>query len=262
MFWVTGLYGDMVKQFKQPDIFHMGGDEVHIGCWNSTPNIVEWMSSEKGWGRTEADFIKLWDYFQQEALARLYKSVGKELPVIIWTNTLTQKENLHYLPNDKYIVQIWTKGDDPQVKNLLENDYKLIISNYDTMYLDCGFAGWVNAGNNWCSPYKGWQDIYENTPTKMAGDRHAQILGSESTLWTEQVDSANVQSRLWPRAAAMAESLWTESSSGWREAENRFLVHRERLIELGIEADALEPEWCRQYQESCPLDGKFNFKKH
>ena len=31
------------------------------------------------------------------------------------------------------------------------------MSNSDATYLDCGYAGWVTDGNNWCSPYKGWQ---------------------------------------------------------------------------------------------------------
>ena len=33
----------------------------------------------------------------------------------------------------------------------------MIVSNSDATYLDCGYAGWVTDGNNWCSPYKGWQ---------------------------------------------------------------------------------------------------------
>lgn len=254
----TDIYKDMFDQF-QPDIFHMGGDEVNFNCWNSTSSIVEWMS-KKGWGRTEADFIRLWDYFQNQALEKVYKTAGKQIPVVMWTSHLTHKEYLlDYLPKDKYIVQIWTKQDDEQVINLLENGYKVILSNYDALYLDCGFAGWVTDGQNWCAPYIGWQKVYENKPKKFTTeDKLKQILGAEATFWTEQADSTSLDSRLWPRASAMAEVLWSEPATSWREAESRFLVHRERLVRLGVQADALEPEWCLQHEENCPQGGKFN----
>lgn len=156
----------MFEQFK-PDIFHMGGDEVSISCWNNTDNIVEWMKN-KGWGRTEADFMKLWDFFQSQALERVYKQAGKEVPIIMWTSTLTKPEYVEkYLPKDKYIIQIWTTGSDPQVNDLLNKGYRLIFSNYDALYFDCGFGAWVTEGNNWCSPYIGWQKVYENSPRRM-----------------------------------------------------------------------------------------------
>lgn len=254
---IEDIYKDMFHQFK-PDIFHMGGDEVNFNCWNKTQSIVDWMAA-KGWGRTEADFIKLWDHFQNQALERVYKRAGKEIPVIMWTSHLTHKEYLlDYLPKEKYIVQIWTTGHDEQVKNLLKNGYQVILSNYDALYLDCGFAGWVTDGNNWCSPYIGWQKVYENKPIKIAGEKRNQVLGAEATFWTEQADSTSLDSRLWPRASAMAEVLWSEPSTSWREAESRFLVHRERLVKLGLDADALEPEWCMQNEEHCPIGGKFN----
>ncbi|KAJ8975881.1 hypothetical protein NQ317_015214 [Molorchus minor] len=229
---IEDIYGDMIEQF-QPDIFHMGGDEVNFNCWNSTANIVEWMEKEQGWSRTESDFIKLWNYFQAQALQRLYKKTSSPIPV-------------------------WTKGDDVQITDLLENGYKLILSNYDALYLDCGFAGWVTDGNNWCSPYIGWQKVYENKPAGIAGNKKDQILGSEATLWTEQADTSSVDGRLWPRAAALAEVLWSEPSTGWQEAEHRFLIHRERLVSLGIDADAIEPQWCLMNEENCRIGATFN----
>lgn len=157
----------MVEQFK-PDVFHMGGDEVSLSCWNSTENIVSWMK-KKGWGRSEADFMKLWNMFQSQALERLQKH-SEKIPVIMWTSTLTKPEYIEkYLPKDDYIIQVWTTGYDRQIQELLDKGYKLILSNYDALYFDCGFAGWVQDGNNWCSPYIGWQKVYENSPAKIGG---------------------------------------------------------------------------------------------
>ena len=36
------IYKDMLTMF-QPTTFHMGGDEIHIGCWNSSKLITDWM---------------------------------------------------------------------------------------------------------------------------------------------------------------------------------------------------------------------------
>nr|XP_022911095.1 chitooligosaccharidolytic beta-N-acetylglucosaminidase-like [Onthophagus taurus] len=250
---IEGIYKDMIDQFN-PDIFHMGGDEVAFQCWNSTSHIVEWMN-ERGWYNDKAGFSKLWNVFQSEALKRFDKHAKKkDTPIIMWTSSLTEKDYVHeYLPNDRYIIQIWTTRNDQHIQDLLDLGYRLILSNYDDMYLDCGFGGWVDSGNNWCSPYKGWQQIYNNSPKELAGDRANQMLGAEAALWTEQVDSTSIDSRIFPRISAMGERLWSEPNTNWRFAEERMLVHRERLVSMGINADALEPMWCSQNEGSCPI---------
>lgn len=92
----------------------------------------------------------------------------------------------------------------------------------------------------------------------LTGNKKNQILGGETALWTETAGSGSVDSKIWPRAAALAEALWTEPSTFWNDAEERMHVHTERLVSLGINADALIPEWCLQNQQNCPEFGKFN----
>ena len=66
---------------------------------------------------------------------------------------------LRFLDPSKYIVQVWTTGLDSQIGELLKQKYRLIMSNYDAWYLDCGYDAWLYSGsgpeNNWCAPYKG-----------------------------------------------------------------------------------------------------------
>lgn len=203
------IYREMVEDFGYPDLFHMGGDEVSVSCWNSSKPLQDWMLA-KGWNLTEADFMKLWGHFQDNALARLDKVNFQKVPIIMWTSRLTEEPFLtKYLDNKRYIIQIWTKGDDPKVQTLLENGYKVIISNYDALYLDCGFGAWVTEGNNWCSPYIGWQKVYDNRMESFGMPYLDQIYGAEAALWTEQVDEWALDSRLWPRASALAERLWS-----------------------------------------------------
>lgn len=133
----------------------------------------------------------------------------------------------------------------------------------------CRFGSWVDEGNNWCSPYIGWQKVYMNNPytllTALGVDVNETIrelvLGAEAALWTEQADESSLDGRYWPRAAALAERLWTNPDEGWREAENRMLAHRERLVQRGIQSEALEPQWCYQNEGSCPFPGK-GFRTH
>ena len=253
---LEGIYKDMIRDF-QPDLFHMGGDEVNINCWNSSASIRNWMQTVKNWDLSESSFYMLWDYFQKKAMDKLeIANDGKEIPIILWTSGLTNEQNMKYLDPKKYIIQVWTTKDDLSIGRLLRNNFKLIISNYDALYLDCGFSAWIGEGNNWCSPYKGWQIVYDNSPLKMIKLQHLEnkkhlILGGETALWTEQADSATTDTKIWPRSAAFAERLWAEPNSTWIHAEYRMLRHRERFVKRGISAETLQPEWCLRNQGHC-----------
>lgn len=247
------IFADFVEYFDPDTVFHMGGDEVSTECWNSTESIKKWMKN-KGWGLEKSDYMKLWGDFQEKALERWDRVAKTHVPIILWTSHLTELPYLDkYLNNERYIIQIWTKGDDPKVQTLLENGYKLIISNYEALYFDCGFAGWVTDGNNWCAPYIGWQKVYENDLKSIGGSYSSQILGAEAALWSEQADEQTLDSRLWPRLSALAERLWTDPKTSWRDAESRLLYHREILVENGIQAELIEPQWCLQNEDNCPL---------
>jgi len=135
---LEGIYEDMIEDFEQPDIFHMGGDEVNINCWRSANIITDWML-KKGWDLSDKSFYLLWNYFQEKALEKLkIANGGKDIPVILWTSGLTNEEALQHLDPTKYIIQIWTTGQDKTIGRLLRNDFRIIFSNYDALYLDCG----------------------------------------------------------------------------------------------------------------------------
>ena len=56
---------------------------------------------------------------------------------------------------------------------------------------------------------------------------------------------------IFPRAAALAERLWSNPSDPFNFAENRMLKHRDRLVMNGIRAMAIQPTYCHQNQEAC-----------
>ena len=80
----------------------------------------------------------------------------------------------------------------------------------------------------------------------------ANVIGAEAASWGESQDQYNVESRIWPRAAALAENLWATAVPSWQDSSGRFAWHRERLVRRGIAANALQPRWCLQHgAQSC-----------
>nr|XP_045602904.1 chitooligosaccharidolytic beta-N-acetylglucosaminidase-like isoform X2 [Procambarus clarkii] len=260
MYKVLGqLYDEMVQLFSPIDLFHFGGDEVNLNCWNTTEEIVTWMNSNN-FGLESDSYYQQWAIFQEKSRQLLTSANGgKEVPGILWTSHLTEAGRVdRFLNNSQYIIQIWSTGDDPVIGELLNKNFRVIFSNYDAWYLDCGMGAWVGDGNNWCSPYKGWQKVYENSPYDLAisqtGSSHPDlILGGEAALWTEQADDTAVDSKLWPRGSALAERLWTNPDSTWQAAEARLIHHRQRLVKRGVMAERIQPQWCHQNEGFCYL---------
>ncbi len=97
--------------------------------------------------------------------------------------------------------------------------------------------------------FLGWQLQYDNDLYKILSDRgidmnnatRSLVLGGETAIWSEQTDSYSIMGKIFPRASSYAERLWTNPETGWYEAEPRILMHRDRLVERGVMADALQP---------------------
>lgn len=246
------VYMELLEMFGRPQWFHMGGDEVKFECWETSQTLVDWIVA-RNWTRDRDGFMKLWNYFQTNALERLDR-IGEDRPekVVLWTSTLTETPFVdEYLNPDRYVIQVWTRGNDASIQNLLSKGYDLIITNHDVLYLDCGYESWTGLGNNWCSPYSGWHNIYNQDLKIIGGTRHRQIVGSEVALWSEQADELSLDGRLWPRAIALAERLWSDPSTSFRVAEPRILLQRWRFVDNGIRPEQLQPEWCMQNEGKC-----------
>ncbi|XP_045139187.1 chitooligosaccharidolytic beta-N-acetylglucosaminidase-like isoform X2 [Portunus trituberculatus] len=253
------IYEEMLDIFAPVDIFHYGGDEVNLNCWNSTQEIRSWMIANDH-GVDEEAYYRQWAVFQEKAQQLLKKAAkGRKVEGVLWTSELTKPGRLNLSHNSsQYIIQIWSTQDDPVISEMLSLGHRLIFSNHDAWYLDCGVGAWVGDGNNWCSPYKGWQTVYNNSPHTIAmtltGSPNTElILGGEAALWTEQADTNTVDAKVWPRAAALAERLWSNPSTSWQKAETRFIHHRQRLVQRGVQAERIQPQWCHQNEDLCYL---------
>lgn len=82
----------------------------------------------------------------------------------------------------------------------------------------------------------------------------------ETLLWTEQSDPSNLDSIVWPRAAASAEIFWTGSTLpggaplNSSEALPRLHDIRYRFVQRGVRAIPLQPLWCALRPGLCDLN--------
>lgn len=125
---LSDIYKD-IRDFKEKDeYFHMGGDEVFMGCWNNTKEITDYMNT-KNYNRNTEGFLKLWSEFQSKAL-KTYDDIndGKD-SVILWSSELTLPENIEkYLPKERYIIQTWIPDTSDVPMELLRKGYRIIMS--------------------------------------------------------------------------------------------------------------------------------------
>ncbi len=97
----------------------------------------------------------------------------------------------------RVVIHVWK--DFNTLKSIISAGYRAIVSNSDVWYLD-------HLGTS-------WQQFYNNEPAAAVDKDHPEqmnlILGGEVCMWGETVDTSNVLSTIWPRAAAAAERLWS-----------------------------------------------------
>jgi len=63
-------------------------------------------------------------------------------------------------------------------------------------------------GNSWCDPFHTFWNIYEFEPSTYLND--SSVLGGTVAAWSELFSDLNIHTRIWPRAAAMADKLWSD----------------------------------------------------
>lgn len=82
------------------------------------------------------------------------------------------------------------------------------------------------------------------------------VLGGEQLLWSEQSGPQNVDPIVWPRAASSAEIFWsakqpTGAPLNVTEALPRLHDVRYRMVQRGVNAIPLQPQWCALRPDAC-----------
>jgi len=178
--FLDDFIGEMARIF--PDhYFHIGGDEVNGKEWDANPKIQAYMKAHE---------IKNNQALQAYFSGRVQKLVTKHGKTVVgWDEVLVEG-----VPKD-IVIQSW-RGQ-ASLAQAAKQGYRGILSN--GYYLD---LGWPAARHYAVDPMSG-------DAANLSTEEKQRILGGESCMWAEYVSPENVDSRIWPRNAAIAERLWS-----------------------------------------------------
>jgi hexosaminidase len=178
--FLNEFIGEMARLF--PDqFFHIGGDEVNGKEWDANPRIQAFMKAHHIKNNAE-----LQAYFSGRVQELVTKH--KKTPVG-WDEVLVPG-----VPKT-IVIQSWRGVD--SLAAAARDGYRGVLSN--GYYLD---LGWSAARHYAADPLGG-------PAATLTPEQKQLILGGESCIWSEYVNAENIDSRIWPRNAAIAERLWS-----------------------------------------------------
>ena len=216
--FLDGFIGEMAKLFPD-EYFHIGGDEVDATEWLHNPRILAFMRRHH-----IADGKALQVYFNQRLLKIIAKH-GKHMEG--WDEVLQPN-----LPKS-IVIQSW-RGQQSLWQAAREGYQGILSAGY---YLDLMYPASYHYSVDpmkWPPPEPAHQPKpgaeAAGTPANLTLDQQKLILGGEAAMWEEIATSENLDAKLWPRLAAIAERFWSPapivdvaSMYGRLQATNRWL---------------------------------------
>jgi hexosaminidase len=178
--FLNDFIGEMARLF--PDqYFHIGGDEVNGKQWDKSAKIHDFMQKQG-----IKDNRALQAYFNR----RLQEIVSKHKKIMVGWDEILYPD----LPNET-VVQSW-RGQ-ASLAEAARRGYRGLLS-YG-YYLDLMRPASFHYS----------VDPLGEGATNLTAEEKQRILGGEACMWGEFVTPGNVEGRIWPRVAAVAERLWS-----------------------------------------------------
>ena len=223
------VIGSILKELTSNDssdpllpekMIHLGGDEVDLMCWSQSAPISKWLADN---GMSRLDGHK---YFV-DRVSSIAKSTG--LRPIQWVEVY--EEFGSELDKDT-IIHVWK--DKQTLAEVVSAGYDAILSDQKNMYLDHLDMQWFDMYND--EPFEGIDD------PKM----QKKILGGQAQAWGETIDGSNLLNTIWPRAAALAERMWSPSAvASTNCALPRLQDFRQLLLARGVPAAPVTNSYAR-----------------
>lgn len=210
--FLDALFGEMAGLF--PDAyFHAGGDEVGDAVWLDHPHVQAFMKAQN-----LADKTALEGYFNRR-VAAILKKHGKTM--VGWEEVAVDPA----MPKD-VVVQAWQTSN--ATAEAVARGHRTIVSagyyldlmetaafHYQYDPLDTSTAGLTPAEaekGRKISPLLAsvLKDTLVAKPLPpLTPEQEKLVLGGEAPMWAEIATDEMLDSRMWPRAAALAERFWS-----------------------------------------------------
>jgi hexosaminidase len=198
--FLDGFVGEMAKLFPD-EYFHIGGDEVDPKEWNRSAHVRAFMAKHN-----LADAKALQTYFNQRLLKIVTKR-GKRMEG--WDEVFQPS-----LPKS-IVIQSW-RGQPSLWQSAREGFQGILSAGY---YLDLMYPAWyhysIDPMKTPVKPPKNGEDDEESPAAANAAspnltpEQAKLILGGEAAMWEEIATAENLDAKLWPRLAAIAERFWS-----------------------------------------------------
>ncbi|XP_058854508.1 beta-hexosaminidase subunit alpha isoform X2 [Acipenser ruthenus] len=221
--FMSMLFNEISSVF--PDSYlHLGGDEVNFACWKSNPDIQEFMK-KMGFG---TDYRKL-ESFYIENLVKIVTALNKNS--LVWQEVFDNAVKL----SASTVVEVW-KGScyHCELHRVTKAGQRAILAS--PWYLNL-----IGYGQDWTHYY-----TVDPLGFKGTAEQKKLVMGGEACMWGEYVDATNLTPRLWPRAGAVGERLWSDEAqtSNLDTAYDRLAEFRCKLLRRGIRAQPLFVGYC------------------
>lgn len=180
---VQRVYAELSRRF--PDsFFHVGGDELQVGCFNFSKPIRDWFAADAT--RTYFDLAQYWLDRAYPIFTAKNNTGRADRRLVMWEDVFLSADAAAKNVSRDIVLQSWNNGLG-NIAKLTAAGFDVIVSSSDFLYLDCGFGGYVTndprydvqanpdptgaaasfnyggPGGSWCAPYKTWQRIYDST---------------------------------------------------------------------------------------------------
>jgi hexosaminidase len=216
--FLNTFIGEMAALF--PDAyFHIGGDECTGKEWDHNPRIQTFTGAHN-----LKDNAELQAYFT----ARVQKIVAAHGKIMEGWDEVLQPDT----PKD-VVIQSW-RGQ-ASLADAASRGYRGLLST--GYYIDLNLP----ASDHYLA------DPIAQETANLTDQQKQDILGGEAAMWSEYVSRENIDSRIWPRTAAISERLWSPQSI----RDVAFMYARLALVSrhldlYGLEHNTSYPRMLRQ----------------